>query len=566
MRAFASAWARGIGQTLFCESAGGGVLLFAGLVLALPVSGASAGVACAIATLAARVRRYPDAEWRRGLYGYAAALVGVFWTIFVGHGALESAGLVVASLATLPLTRRAHATLTPRNVPALAVAALAPVWLGILVFGFAEAPADSSLAWPIGGWTLILTGLAVYSRLLALAAIVGGVAGTVVGVLVAPALAPGMIGNAVATGAALGAVFVPLSVVSLAVAAMAASVAAGGFALMASVVPSVPPLVLPFNVVTVVALLALRARSGCLPAPLALLPLASVGHPDRACATLRARRQLQALARQARRISVLTGAGVSTAAGLPDFRGPMGLWARTRLVTLDDFLASAATRAAYWKEEDAFFRMVCRATPGSVHRALADLARRDRLAAVITQNVDGLHQAAGLADDRVIELHGNVRDAVCVDCHSAVPRAALTADGEIDLSRFYCPVCRGLLKGGGVMFGDEVSGEALDAALRAVLASDLLLVLGTSLLVAPASHIVEWARDAGIPVAIVNATTTAGDANAAVCVAIDVATAMDDVLAAMTPAHEEAAVPFTRHGGAPGARPSGDGSGAGATR
>jgi NAD-dependent deacetylase len=229
----------------------------------------------------------------------------------------------------------------------------------------------------------------------------------------------------------------------------------------------------------------------------------------------------------AQRVCVLTGAGVSTAAGLPDFRGPHGLWARQGRITLDTFIASAEARERYWKEEEAFFRLVAHARPAAAHRALVALHREGRLASVVTQNVDGLHQAAGLPDDKVVEIHGSLRDAMCVDCGWGIPRAELSEAIAAGAGTFYCERCRGLVKGGSVMFGEHVSPAVLQASLCALLASDLLLVLGTSLAVAPASDLVRWARDAGIPVAIVNATPTRYDAQAAVTVNADVSVALE---------------------------------------
>ena len=238
-------------------------------------------------------------------------------------------------------------------------------------------------------------------------------------------------------------------------------------------------------------------------------------------------RRLAALVAGARRVCVLTGAGVSTAAGLPDFRGPQGLWARQGRITLDTFIDSADARERYWKEEEAFFGLVARARPAAAHRALVALHAEGRLAAVVPQNVDGLHQAAGLPDDKIIEIHGSLRRAVCVDCGWTTERAALSEAIAAGGATFYCEQCRGLLKGGSVMFGERVSPAALQASLCALLASDLLLVLGTSLAVAPASDLVRWARDAGIPVAIVNATPTRYDHQADVTVNTDVAIALE---------------------------------------
>jgi NAD-dependent deacetylase len=296
-----------------------------------------------------------------------------------------------------------------------------------------------------------------------------------------------------------------------------------------------PMLVAPFSVLTigVVAALRLARLRRLVPGRPAPLPLASVGSPEVAWRARLARTRLATLAADARKICVLTGAGVSTGAGLPDVRGPLGLWTRTRDIQLADFVRSAEARAVYWQEEHRFFRLVEAVAPAATHKALAALGREGRLSAVVTQNVDGLHQAAGLPAESVIELHGSIRDAVCLDCRHVVERATLSPRIERGGAALYCPACQGLLKGGSVMFGERVSPERLDAALRAVLAADLLLVLGTSLLVAPASDLLRWARDAGVPIVIVNATPTPHDADADAAITADVDAVMADLAAAL---------------------------------
>jgi NAD-dependent deacetylase len=243
------------------------------------------------------------------------------------------------------------------------------------------------------------------------------------------------------------------------------------------------------------------------------------------------RRSLEALVAGAGRVCVLTGAGVSTAAGLPDVRGLSGRGSWTRRIALDEFLASAQARAAYWQQEETFFQLVQRAEPSAAHHGLASLWRRGRLTGVVTQNVDGLHQAAGLPDEAVVELHGSLHRSACVDCGRGVPRAGLSAAAARGDS-LYCLLCRGLLKGGATMFGEPIDPALLDAALRALLEADLLLVLGTSLRVAPAADVVRWARDAGVPVAVVNATATPLDGEAVLVLHDDVNEVLGDLAAA----------------------------------
>ena len=523
----------GYGQVLFCESARAGVLLALGVAVLAPRAALTGVFACALATAIARRQRYPKDEWRRGLYGYAAALTGTFWGLLFDGGFLSWALLMMAAAACPTATRLAHRLLTPRAVPALAVPSLALVWAAVPVLPLV-APADDaapSLVAHVAAWVLTFAGLAVYSTLTARAALVGALAGIVVSLAITGGVQAVMISNAMPTAVALIGVFLPWSAAAVVVGAVA-SAAAGALAWLGVLTLGawgVPVLVGPFTVVTslVIAALRLPAIRRRVPGRPAPLPLASVGRPEAGRAMWAQQRKLASLVARARRVCVLTGAGVSTAAGLPDFRGPQGLWARQGRITLDTFIASADARDRYWKEEETFFRLAAHARPAAVHRALVPLHRDRRLTAVVTQNVDGLHQAAGLPDDKVIEIHGSLRSAVCVDCGWLIPRGDLSdaiADGA---ATFYCERCRGLIKGGSVMFGERVSPGILQSSLCALLSSDLLLVLGTSLAVAPASDLVRWARDAGIPVAIVNATPTRYDQHAEVTVNTDVAVAME---------------------------------------
>jgi NAD-dependent protein deacetylase/lipoamidase len=529
--------AAGYGQVLFAESPLGGLLMLLGLIPLAPRAAVGAAVACTLATVLARLRGYPYAEWQRGLYGYVAALTGVFWGVLFAPTSRAWVTLGLAALVAPALTRLAHRLLTPQHLPSVALPALALTWAAWLVLAPAE-PATPA-GWPAqaAGWTLTLAGLAVASRLLAVTALLGAVVGLAVSAALGGVGTSGIVANSVPTAIALGGVFLAFSPAALAVAAISAAIAGALWSgLMVHAGLPLPALVAPFSLVTIAVVAALRLPwlRRLVPGRPAPLPLASVGSPEVAWRARLAQERLHALAARARKICVLTGAGVSTRAGLPDFRGPGGLWTRTRDIQLADFVRSAASRAAYWQEEQRFFRLVEAASPAPAHRALADLGRQGRLSAVVTQNVDGLHQAAGLPAETVIELHGSIRGAFCLDCRHEVERATLSSRLESGRTALYCPVCQGLLKGGSVMFGERVSPARLDAALRAVLAADLLLVLGTSLLVAPASDLLRWARDAGVPIVIVNATPTPYDAEATATLAADVDAVMVDLAEALS--------------------------------
>ena len=532
-RGLARVTAVGYGQILFCESPAAGAAIALGVAAVAPRAALMGVLACALATIIARRARYPMAEWRRGLYGYVAALTGTFWGLLFDGGFLSWLLLMIAAAAGPPATRLAHRVFTPRGVPALAAPALVFVWAAMPLLSLVP-PAEhapSSILAPALAWGLTFAGLAIYSRLTAMAGVIGALTGIVVSLVLTGGMHAVMISNALPIAVALIGVFLPWSAAAVVVgtAAAAAGAALAWLGVLTVGAWGVPVLVAPFNLVTVLVIAALRVpavrrRVPGRPAP---LPLASVGRPEAGRAMWAQQRRLAALVAGAQRVCVLTGAGVSTAAGLPDFRGPQGLWARQGRITLDTFIGSADARERYWTEEEAFFRLVAHARPAAAHRALVALHREGRIASVVTQNVDGLHQAAGLPDDKVIEIHGSVRDAMCIDCGWGTPRAQLSEAIAAGAATFYCERCRGPLKGGSVMFGELVSPAVLQASLCSLLSSDLLLVLGTSLAVAPASDLVRWARDAGIPVAIVNATPTRYDRHADVTVNADVGAALE---------------------------------------
>ncbi|MEO9528666.1 Sir2 family NAD-dependent protein deacetylase [Roseibium sp.] len=208
-----------------------------------------------------------------------------------------------------------------------------------------------------------------------------------------------------------------------------------------------------------------------------------------------------------RRIVVLTGAGISTESGIPDFRSPGGIWSRRQPVQYPDFLALESKRLEDWQrryEMLAFFRS---AFPNAAHRAMTGLANADRLACLITQNVDGLHQKAGFPEDRLVEIHGNSTYASCLDCGA---RADLEAQRAcVDGGRSpRCDRCGGLLKAAVVSFGQQMPDDAVRKAAGAAQDCDLFLVLGSSLAVHPAAQLPALAVRAGAELVILNRDAT----------------------------------------------------------
>ena len=223
---------------------------------------------------------------------------------------------------------------------------------------------------------------------------------------------------------------------------------------------------------------------------------------------------LQELLAGARNAVIFTGAGISTESGIPDFRSPGGIWSRHQPVLFEDFLRSADARRASWRLKFALDETLRDARPNRGHRAVAELIRRGTASAVITQNVDGLHQAAGVPDDRVIELHGNTTYARCLECsahHELAPiRAAFLRDETLPV----CDHCSGLVKTATISFGQAMPVEAMARAEAATQACDLFLVLGSSLVVQPAAGFPLLAKRRGARLAIVNREPTPLDREA----------------------------------------------------
>lgn len=273
---------------------------------------------------------------------------------------------------------------------------------------------------------------------------------------------------------------------------------------------------------------------------------------------------LLAWARACPRLFVLTGAGCSTASGIPDYRDEGGAWKRPPPVSYQAFMGDDAVRRRYWARSMIGWRVMGGAVPGTAHRALAALEAMGRVEMLLTQNVDGLHGAAG--QQRVIDLHGRIDTVRCMACEARMPRAllqswledrnpawaALTAtaapDGDADLdgrdfSAFTLPSCPhcggGPLKPDVVFFGESVPRERVEAARAALGRSHGLLVAGSSLMVYSGFRFVQAAADAGLPVAAVNRGMTRADGLIAVKVEDDVGAVLEalvDALAGDPPA------------------------------
>uniref|UniRef100_UPI002897C806 NAD-dependent protein deacetylase n=1 Tax=Diaphorobacter sp. TaxID=1934310 RepID=UPI002897C806 len=251
------------------------------------------------------------------------------------------------------------------------------------------------------------------------------------------------------------------------------------------------------------------------------------------------------------RLFVITGAGCSTEVGIPDYRDHNGEWKRPQPVTFQAFMGDEATRRRYWARSLLGWRVMGRAQPGSAHRALAALEAAGRIELLLTQNVDGLHSAAG--SQRTLDLHGRIDTVLCMDCGMRAPRAGLqhelerrnpgwvalqagaAPDGDADLEGldfggFDVPSCahcgNGLLKPDVVFFGESVPRERVEAARAALARSQAVLVVGSSLMVYSGFRFVQAAVDAGLPVAAVNQGRTRADGLLALKLEQDAGTAL----------------------------------------
>ena len=220
-----------------------------------------------------------------------------------------------------------------------------------------------------------------------------------------------------------------------------------------------------------------------------------------------------ALVRAARRIVVLSGAGLSTDSGIPDFRGPNGLWTRDpdaeKASHLQHYLANAELRKKAWRNR--LQAPVFAAIPNAGHRAIALLEQRGHLSAVVTQNIDGLHQAAGHAPQKVIEVHGTVHWSRCWGCDDRRPMTQMldrVRAGEEDPA---CELCGGVIKSDTVLFGQSLVPQVIEAAMLAAERCDLILAVGSTLSVFPAANVVPRAKSAGARVIIVNGEPTRMD-------------------------------------------------------
>jgi len=222
---------------------------------------------------------------------------------------------------------------------------------------------------------------------------------------------------------------------------------------------------------------------------------------------------------ESKKIVVFTGAGISTESGIPDFRSPGGVWSRydPEDFTIQKFLSSQETRENIWQMSfEAGF--LIEAQPNPTHYATVELHRLGKLDCVVTQNIDNLHQKAGIPEDKVLELHGNMQWVVCTGCHKRFPLPEVLQKIKEGMTVPDCPDCRSILKPDVVFFGEALPQETLTEATCRSQNCDLFIVIGSTLVVYPAACIPAYARKAGAKLAIVNLTPTSLDHHATVVI------------------------------------------------
>ena len=234
-------------------------------------------------------------------------------------------------------------------------------------------------------------------------------------------------------------------------------------------------------------------------------------------------------------VTVLTGAGISTDSGIPDFRGPQGLWTKDpqaqALFTLQNYVADRDVRVRAWRNRRDHPAWTAR--PNTAHAALVRLELAGRLQAIITQNIDELHQRAGSSPELVVEMHGTIWQAECLSCHSRLPMTDVihrVEAGEEDPS---CTSCGGILKSATISFGQSLDPAVLRASMQAAMDCELFLAVGTSLQVHPAAGLCELAKTHGARLVILNAEPTPYDDQADAVVREPIGTALPALVDAM---------------------------------
>ncbi|MBS9476518.1 SIR2 family NAD-dependent protein deacylase [Ancylobacter radicis] len=241
--------------------------------------------------------------------------------------------------------------------------------------------------------------------------------------------------------------------------------------------------------------------------------------------------ELRAILTHMRRGVAFTGAGISTECGIPDFRSPGGLWARNRPIDFETFLARRDMRDEAWRRRLALDAAFAGAEPGRGHRVLQRLVAERRLAGIVTQNIDGLHQAAGVPDQHLLELHGNTTYAHCLECAARYEIDWVRRRFEANDARAPdCPACQGPIKTATISFGQPMPAAAMAQARELTRACDTFLAIGSSLVVWPAAGFPVEAKRHGATLVIINREPTPLDAVADLVIHADIGEVLEAAL------------------------------------
>ena len=215
-------------------------------------------------------------------------------------------------------------------------------------------------------------------------------------------------------------------------------------------------------------------------------------------------KELSQYIKEAKNIVVFTGAGISTESGIPDFRGPQGVWKTNTPIYFQDFIGSEKVRKESWKRKFSGKDIVKKAKPNTGHFAVAEIINKHQSAYLITQNVDNLHQDAGVPENKITEIHGNASYASCLDCETRYElrpiKKVFLENGAVP----YCDSCGGIIKTATISFGQSMPEEGMQIAQRKTLGCDLFITIGTSLVVYPAAGFPKLAKEIGAKLVIIN--------------------------------------------------------------
>jgi len=231
--------------------------------------------------------------------------------------------------------------------------------------------------------------------------------------------------------------------------------------------------------------------------------------------------ELTELLNQHNQIMIFTGAGISTGSGIPDYRGPQGVWKRRQPVYYQDFMESESARIEYWDYKLEGWQQFRNAKPNAVHTAIADLEKAGKINTVVTQNIDGLHSVAGTSKERLVEIHGTNLEVECQSCGERTPPAGHFAAFETTNIAPLCDTCSGYLKPATISFGQGLRQKDLQRSSEAANSCDLVVALGSTLSVHPAASFPIMAAERGVPYVIINRGGTDHDRHPAVTLRLD---------------------------------------------